>query len=273
MKLIDSYRELVHRCFTGREVSPRGLTTYEAATPATITFEAGETLDRKGYAPLLGLVEGLIMVAGQFNHAAIMAAAPGADPSYFTERGSYGPRITNSLNRAFAELVRDPSSRRAVAYIAGIYPDDTGHPDQPCTQYAQFFIRDGQVHSHFAMRSWDMAWGLPYDVVQFGLLTQVMARALYFAGAGGIRRGSETGTVTVTAGSAHIYQRTAHLPDETVGGPRFRLAPEYEHPNGAGLPATADLAAWRAWAREELAAIADGKKLSDIEWLAWRETQ
>lgn len=259
--LNEEYQMLVARCFRGRHVAPRGEKTYESNFPDRIIFRPGETLTRPKFAPLLGIVEGLSMVAGGFYPEAIRAAAPGADPNLFDLRGSYGPRIIRSTFKVVDELVRDPFSRRAVAYIAGVIDGDSGHPSLPCTQHIQFLIRDNKLHANIAMRSWDMAWGLPYDVIQFGLLQLVMMQALRWS-FGGL----DTGYTTVTAGSAHIYQKTASLVDVTKQGPTFFL-----HPVNILLsPRWSD---YVGWARSELFKIARGKKLDDIGWLVWEETE
>lgn len=258
--LAETYQMTVARCFSGRVVAPRDQVTYEAPFPVTATYEAGETLRRPRFTPLLGIVEGLSMVAGDFYPGAIQAAAPGADMSLFTYRGAYGPRISHSLALCVTALTDDPMTRRAVAFIGGTLPGDTGHPDLPCTEFYQFLLRGGRLNAFVGMRSWDMAWGLPYDVIQFGLLNQVMATVLGYR----LPEPPRPGYVTVTAGSGHIYRTTAKLPDQTERGPSFGLDPFQ-------LPRTGEWPVWRDWAHTQLLRVEQGATLADLAWLQWED--
>lgn len=117
---------------------------------------------------------------------------------------AYGPRIHSQMDAAAAELERDIGSRRAVVYIGR--PSDlisvlAGNKDMkgemPCTECVQFIVRDHRLHLCVSMRSWDLVWGMSYDVPMFVSLQMAMAAHL----------GVHVGRYYHFAGSAHVYEQ------------------------------------------------------------------
>lgn len=126
--------------------------------------------------------------------------------------GAYGPPFQRQLPFVLSTLRRDPSSRQAVIVIWRESPPSTR--DVPCTVSCQFLVRDGELHGIFAMRSSDAWLGLPYDLFNFSRLTAVVAGQL----------ACPVGSLTVTVGSAHLYERDRVRADEVVAAADFRQA-------------------------------------------------
>ena len=61
----------------------------------------------------------------------------------------------------------------------------------------QFLPRGGKLEMLVSMRSWDLVWGLSYDVPCFVAVQLALAAALDL----------EPGTYTHVAGSGHLYER------------------------------------------------------------------
>ncbi|MFZ4394551.1 MAG: thymidylate synthase [Kiritimatiellia bacterium] len=103
-----------------------------------------------------------------------------------TYHGAYGHRLRaafgmDQLNRAFHTLAAVPSSRQVVLQFWNPPSDMPSHagipaaPDIPCNVCALLKIRDGQLHWTQIIRSNDVFRGLPYNLVQFTTLHEVMA--------------------------------------------------------------------------------------------------
>jgi thymidylate synthase len=116
---------------------------------------------------------------------------------------AYGPRISAQMDVCAKELDRDIGSRRAVAYIGrptdliGVLLEDSAMlGEMPCTECLQFIVRDHRLHMCVSMRSWDLVWGMSYDVPMFVSLQMAMAAQL----------GVHIGRYYHFAGSAHVYE-------------------------------------------------------------------
>jgi hypothetical protein len=176
----------------GRRSAPRGLPIRELLGEVA-WFYAGEIVGRTKVNPRLGFTEGLMLVAGLRDVKWIHAAAPNVDLSLYGEFAFYGPKGFSQYDGVLAELRRDPDSRRAVVVLAT--PADLVRSGLPCTLALQFFIRDGRLSLLAHMRSSDAVLGVPYDVMQFGLLAQCFAQVL----------GVPSHAVGLSMGSSHEY--------------------------------------------------------------------
>ena len=176
----------------GRQVPSRYGGTCEK-TAVTVATRAGVHPRRPKLNSKIGLLEGLFLVGGTYSQEAVEAVAPKADLSLFTERGAYGPRIEGQLEDLIRGIERDPSSRQHVLHISNCA--DLYTSDMPCTLALQFLVRAGMVHCFAFMRSSDVIKGLPTDLVQFGILTQVVAYCFDYV----------PGLVHVMAASHHLY--------------------------------------------------------------------
>lgn len=103
----------------------------------------------------------------------------------------------NQVEKIIQLLCSDPDSRRAV--INFNIPNDRviETKDEICTIALQFLIRDGKLHCIGIMRSNDVWYGLPYDVIFFTELTKYIARRLNIP----------HGTYTHNVISLHVYER------------------------------------------------------------------
>src|SRR5690606_5204049 len=175
---------------------PRGMKTY-ALRNVLATWRPLWFPRREGDNPAIGIIEGLQFIAGVFDHDAISAAAPRARLDLFTHQSAYGPRVMGQLAWVVQQLRDDPNSRRAQMMIAD--PQDSAET-LPCTTSMQFHLdRDGQgLHTTVTMRSSDAVWGLPYDLIQFGMVAEVVASCL------GVRQRS----MATFLGNAHVYHAT-----------------------------------------------------------------
>jgi hypothetical protein len=192
--MTQSYREFVEETVhEGTRVESRYGLTFER-TNRQFTVEAGQFPNRPGLVPAIGVLEGLFLVAGFFDARLIKQVAPRADHSLFDSRGAYGPRVMEQLPRMFEGFTRDLESRQHVLYVGR--ERDQYSTWMPCTSTLHFLVRGGVMDVHASMRSSDVLKGLPTDLVQFGILLQVVARCL---------DGVKPGTVTVHATSSHVY--------------------------------------------------------------------
>jgi hypothetical protein len=163
-------------------------------SPFYTTFWAGYRPNREGLARRMQLVEAYQVLAGIEDVDQLARVAPRLDRSLFTQGGAYGPRIADQMNNVVEELRADDRSRRAVAFIGRNHDPFSV---LPCTLTIQFLVRRGEVNAIVSMRSWDLWFGYPYDVVTFGALVQGVARCLTRV----------PGKVHVAVGSAHLYEK------------------------------------------------------------------
>lgn len=182
------------------EVLHRGIPMESRYGPGIELLGASEEFNprvlaqRKGINWSLGWMEMLQLIGGVFNPKAIKRVAPKANHSLFTYPMAYGPRVIDQIPLLIESLREDPWTRQAVLFIGR--PEDGPTSHQPCTTTMQFLIRNEELYAFVSMRSWDLCRGLPYDIMMFQGIQEVMARCLQV----------ETGYLSVTAGSAHIYK-------------------------------------------------------------------
>lgn len=161
--------------------------------------DVGKFPCRVGGNAAVGLVEGLQLIAGTADPAPMKIYAPNAKHELFGLNSYYGPRIASQVPRVIAELKHEPRSRRAVLFVGS----GADNPDTlPCTtsfQFQQMYPGSSTLATTVTMRSGDMVWGLPYDIIQFSMLAFAVARC----------SGMHPGPVVVNIGNCHIYDETA----------------------------------------------------------------
>jgi hypothetical protein len=106
----------------------------------------------------------------------------------------------------------------------------------PCTLSLQFVLNRlsdsvQTLHTYVNMRSNDLVWGLPTDIIQFGGIAQMVASCT----------SSVATTVVVNCGDSHIYDATRLKEDQ-----HFELAGEFS------IPALYTLEAYKDWAAKAL---------------------
>ena len=119
-----------------------------------------------------------------------------------TSNSAYGHIIFdkfgfNQLDKIIELLRIDPNSRRAVININIPNKKVIETKDEPCTIALQFYIRNNKVYCTTIMRSNDIWFGLPYDIVFFTTLQKIIADELNL----------EYGEYNHFATSLHMYQR------------------------------------------------------------------
>ena len=103
----------------------------------------------------------------------------------------------NQAEKIIQLLCADQTSRRAVINFNVPNENVIETKDEICTIALQFLIRDGKLHCYGIMRSNDVWYGLPYDVIFFTELTKYIARRLNIP----------YGTYTHNVISLHVYKR------------------------------------------------------------------
>jgi hypothetical protein len=160
----------------------------------------------------IGLIEGVQMIAGTAEMAPLKRFAPHAKHELFGLNSFYGPRIASQVPRLIQELRSNPNSRRAVLYVgnSGDSPDTL-----PCTstiQFQQKYPGSSYLTLTANMRSSDLVYGAPYDIIQFSMLAYAVASCCEM-----IAR-----TVVIQTANAHIYGSTEVLPEVWEQG-TFRM--------------------------------------------------
>ena len=124
--------------------------------------------------------------------------------------GAYGHRLRQSMNidqlaRGYHVLRAKPDSRQVVFQIWEALSDMPSQEgieaaeDIPCNVCAMLKVREGRLEWTQIMRSNDLYRGLPYNIVQFTTLHEVMAGWL----------GLELGHYNHLSDSLHLYENTA----------------------------------------------------------------
>jgi len=150
---------------------------------------------------------------------------------------SGGASRLDQLKTAYEALQRTPHSRQVVLQFWDADRDlpapEPRSRDVPCNLVSHLMVRDGRLEWLQVMRSNDLMWGLPYNIVQFTSLQEIMAGCL----------GVDVGTYTHLSDSLHIYQRHWPLLEVTA-------APHADVPRNAADVRIASYAGWeQVWAR------------------------
>lgn len=174
--------------------------------------------------PAFGIAEVLSMLAGS-NDAAVLnywfPGLPGFKGEGVKYPGAYGYRLRqqfgfDQIRRACDVLAANPSNRQTVLQLwdaRADMPHHDGSPrceDVPCNVLSLLKVRDGRMEWTQIMRSNDLHRGLPYNILQFTILQEVMAGWL----------GLDVGSYHHWSDSLHIYLKdvavfssTPQLPD------------------------------------------------------------
>jgi thymidylate synthase len=115
---------------------------------------------------------------------------------------------------AWKSLSLDKDSRRAVInYNTGQY-NFLDNKDYICTQHQAFYIRGNKLLCYVALRSSDAIYGLPYNMVWWRTVYQMMMFRLK-----PFYPELEQEEIIVTIYSAHIYKRHYDLVDRMLQAP------------------------------------------------------
>lgn len=155
--------------------------------------ESGVLIEREGINYSLGWMEMFQLLAGVYDPDNLKRIAPNANHDLFTYEMAYGPRVIDKVPGIIQALSKDRNTRQAVLFVGN--PGDGPTSSLPCTLTIQFVIRFDCLHAIVNMRSWDVCRGLPYDLMMFSGLLEMVGRCLIIP----------TGNIIVQAGSTHIY--------------------------------------------------------------------
>jgi len=115
--------------------------------------------------------------------------------------GPTSPVPMDQLKMARNALMHLPNSRQVVLQIWDVQldmPDPTPKSkDVPCNLVSHLIVRDHKLDWLQVMRSNDLFWGFPYNVIQFTTLQEIVAGWL----------GVEVGSYTHLSNSLHVYER------------------------------------------------------------------
>ena len=131
-----------------------------------------------------------------------------ADEGRSVYHGAYGHRLrishgVDQLERAYLTLKNNPNSRQVVMLLWNSEldaPNHDGSPkskDIPCNICSMLKIRNGKLDWTQVMRSNDIVLGLPYNLVQFTGLQEILAGWL----------GIEVGSYNHLSDSLHLYDK------------------------------------------------------------------
>lgn len=209
--LHEGYNNLVEEAISGRMVAPRDLTTFEVIGPVMLKTCSNLTVNSKGLNPKLGVVEGLMLVSGEYDGYVIDKATLPADIKLVKTNSDYGKRIKDQMPSVIQLLRDDRWTRRAIAYLPQDHALDT-----PPTTAIHWMIRNDTLETIVNVRSWDLAETTPLDILSHGILTQVVAKCLNVL----------PGYMYFTASSVHVYPDTMKLA-VAEGDLEFNLGPAW----------------------------------------------
>jgi thymidylate synthase len=116
--------------------------------------------------------------------------------------------VLPQLEWAMKQLAK-PGSRQAVVQIWT--PTPSPSKDIPCTLSWQLLSRDGVLHAIVTMRSSDIWLGLPYDWINFSMLTNGVAGELSLT----------PGELVFNLGSSHLYDRDREKAKAVLDAPEL----------------------------------------------------
>jgi len=118
----------------------------------------------------------------------------------------------NQYKHVLRELKNNPNSRRATMLYnrPSMHLDYNrdGMSDFMCTYANTFYIRDGQLESHYLMRSNDAVFGYNNDVAWAKHVQQELANDLNV----------KVGNIVWTASNFHVYERHFNFIEELMNG-------------------------------------------------------
>lgn len=131
-------------------------------------------------------------------------------------RSSWGDQLETVLNK----LKNNDKTRQAVIQIWDPVKDnEDSHKDYACNNLCYLLVRNKTLEWTQVIRSNDLIWGLPYNIVQFGSLMQIMASML----------GIDCGNYHHFCNSSHIYDKHFTEANELISNGLYENDPQ-SHP-------------------------------------------
>lgn len=100
----------------------------------------------------------------------------------------------DQLKEAVRLIEADPTSRRILVSAWNV-SDLNEMVLPPCPVMFQFYVANGELSCHVYQRSADVFLGLPFDIAQYGILTQLVAH----------QTGLRPGRLVFSFGDLHLY--------------------------------------------------------------------
>lgn len=190
----------------------------------------------------LGYMEFLQLITGIYDKETIARVAPRVNLDLFGRAAIYGPRVymgfqenyTDQIWRVVEELLNNPHSRRAIIMV---HNPPEPLEDQPCVTSFQFHVRRGVLHTTINVRSWDLWFGAPHDLIVMSGLVQLVSRCL---------KTSLLGNMVINAANAHIYEMSVG----DVGGAAIQWG--FILPSLGEISAPYILDSYRGWADKNI---------------------
>lgn len=204
MKTTDStYMKAIRECMFGDVVSPRGMASRELIQH-TVEFDMtrpvitipGRELD---YQFMVAEAHWILSGDDKLNDYIRRNLEKYSDDGK-TMYGAYGVPFVGQLISVCHALIGDWQTRQAVMTLWQRSPKAS--KDIPCTVAMQWLIRDDKLHCNVWMRSQDVWLGLPYDLFSFSMMS-----ARIMVGFKTSYPSLTLGTLRITAGSRHLYER------------------------------------------------------------------
>ncbi|GLZ56977.1 MULTISPECIES: thymidylate synthase [Micromonospora] len=246
--------------------------------------------------PAFAIAEVIWIIQGR-DDAAFLTHWNSRLPSFVGDdahlHGAYGRRLRShlgfdQLDRVYRALAARPDTRQAVLQIWDApvdFPGPDGSPaaeDIPCNVVAMLKVVGGRLNWSQIMRSNDAVLGLPYNLVQWTTLQEIVAGWL----------GVDVGEYNHYSDSLHVYEHdfgtySSNKLDQVLTSAdlrldldqskeTFRVLEEFAERLVAGASvreeelADARLgAAYRDWVRVLVAE--DGRRRGDVRWLRWAQ--
>lgn len=117
---------------------------------------------------------------------------------------------TDQLTALIDGLKNDPFSRRHI--ISAWNPNQLDQMSlPPCHIMVQYYVDNGELSSHFYMRSVDTFLGLPFNIMSYAVMNHIIAKSV----------GMKSKDLVFTGGDTHIYLNHLNQVHEQVSREPF----------------------------------------------------
>ena len=141
------------------------------------------------------------------------------------DTAAYGEQGVDQIANVIEQLKNNPYDRRIIVNAWNVGEiDEMNLP--PCHAMFQFWANDGKLSCHLYQRSCDIGLGVPFNIVQYSILTHMIAHVV----------GMEAVEFVWTGGDCHIYKNHITALEEQV-----RRFPMYPSPKLFLNPAVSDI--------------------------------